>query len=84
MAPTSRPPSDALARLRAVTPSAQTFSGGVARWDGLETSDELVARADRALYEAKNAGRDCVISAPDEPRYCHLAGNERGTEPRTT
>ena len=46
-----------------------TFSGGVARWDGTETSDELVARADRALYEAKNAGRDCVIDAPEEPRY---------------
>lgn len=61
--------SEALARLRSVTPSGQTFSGGVARWDGMETSDELVARADRALYGAKNAGRDCVISAPDEPRY---------------
>ena len=60
---------DALARLRAVTPTGQTFSGGVARWDGTETSDELVARADRALYEAKNAGRDCVIRALDVPRY---------------
>jgi diguanylate cyclase len=61
--------SEALARLRSVTPSSQTFSGGVARWDGMETSEELVARADRALYGAKNAGRDCVISATDEPRY---------------
>ena len=61
--------SEALARLRSVTPSGQTFSGGLARWDGMETSDELVARADRALYEAKNAGRDCVVSAQEEPRY---------------
>ena len=60
---------EALARLRTVTPAGQTFSGGVARWDGTETSDELVARADRALYEAKSAGRDCVITAPEEPRY---------------
>jgi diguanylate cyclase (GGDEF)-like protein len=60
---------EALARLRTVTPAGQTFSGGVARWNGTETSDELVARADRALYKAKSAGRDCVISAPEEPRY---------------
>ena len=53
-------------------PSGQTFSGGVARWDGLETSDELVARADRALYEAKHAGRDCVMRAPDAPRLSRL------------
>jgi diguanylate cyclase (GGDEF)-like protein len=60
---------ETLARLRSVTPAGQTFSGGVARWDGLETSDELVARADRALYDAKRAGRDCVISAQEQPRY---------------
>jgi diguanylate cyclase (GGDEF)-like protein len=65
--------SEALARLRSVTPSGQTFSGGVACWDGMETSDELVARADRALYEAKNAGRDCVISAQQQPRYARRA-----------
>ena len=41
--------------------------------DGTETSDELVARADRALYEAKSAGRDCVIIAPEEPRYARSA-----------
>ena len=60
---------EALARLRSVTPAGQTFSGGVARWDGTETSDELVARADRALYEAKNAGRDCVMRAPEEAAH---------------
>jgi diguanylate cyclase len=61
---------DALARLRMVTPTGQTFSGGVARWNGVETSDELVARADRALYEAKNAGRDCVVNASLDPSLC--------------
>jgi diguanylate cyclase (GGDEF)-like protein len=54
---------EVLSRLRAVTPGGQTFSGGVAAWDGDETSDELVARADSALYAAKAAGRDRVLTA---------------------
>lgn len=49
-----------LGRLREVTPLGQTFSAGLARWDGVETSEELIARADRALYRAKGAGRDRV------------------------
>jgi diguanylate cyclase (GGDEF)-like protein len=52
---------EVLERLRAVTPRSQTFSAGVARWDRREISDELVARADRALYAAKAAGRDRVM-----------------------
>jgi diguanylate cyclase (GGDEF)-like protein len=44
-------------RLRPVTPEGQTFSAGIAKWDALETSDELVARADRLLYRAKRHGR---------------------------
>jgi PleD family two-component response regulator len=32
-------------------------------WDGVETEHELLGRADRALYEAKAAGRDCAIVA---------------------
>lgn len=50
-------------RLRAATPAGQTCSAGVALWDGSEAADELVIRADRALYEAKTAGRDRAISA---------------------
>ena len=46
-----------LARLRAATPLGQCFSAGLAVWDGVETSDELIGRADRALYAAKAAGR---------------------------
>jgi diguanylate cyclase (GGDEF)-like protein len=53
-----------LERLRAATPAGQTFSAGLATWDGAETSDELIARADRALYAAKNAGRDRTMVAP--------------------
>ncbi|MEA2290545.1 MAG: hypothetical protein QOD55_2542 [Solirubrobacteraceae bacterium] len=45
-------------RVRAATPGAQTCSAGVAGWDGAETGEELIARADAALYAAKAAGRD--------------------------
>jgi diguanylate cyclase (GGDEF)-like protein len=45
-------------RLRAATPLAQTFSAGVANWNGSESSGQLVERADKALYAAKRAGRD--------------------------
>ena len=55
---------EVLQRLRAATPAQQTFSAGLACWDGQEISDELVARADRALYAAKAAGRDRVVAAP--------------------
>jgi len=54
---------EVLNRLRDVTPLGQTFSGGVATWDGDETSDALVARADVALYAAKTAGRDRLVTA---------------------
>jgi diguanylate cyclase (GGDEF)-like protein len=58
---------EVLERLRAVTPQSQTFSVGLAGWDGQEVSDELVARADRALYAAKAAGRDRVIVDNRQP-----------------
>jgi diguanylate cyclase (GGDEF)-like protein len=44
--------------LREVRPDAQTCSVGVALWNGTETADQLVDRADKALYEAKRLGRD--------------------------
>jgi diguanylate cyclase (GGDEF)-like protein/PAS domain S-box-containing protein len=50
-------------RLRAATPYAQTCSAGVAEWDGDETADELIARADAALYEAKGKGRNRAVFA---------------------
>ena len=52
-----------LERLRDATPGGQTCSGGIARWDGHESGEQLLARADRALYAAKAAGRDRVLSA---------------------
>jgi diguanylate cyclase (GGDEF)-like protein len=53
-----------LDRLREVTPLGQTFSAGIACWDGTETSDELIVRADNALYAAKGAGRNRILLAP--------------------
>jgi diguanylate cyclase (GGDEF)-like protein len=52
--------------LRAVTPLGQTFSAGVAEWDGQESPERLVGRADVGLYEAKRTGRDRVIVTPSQ------------------
>ena len=50
-------------RLLAVVPFDQTASAGIAVWDGSESADELLARADAALYEAKHAGRARALFA---------------------
>ena len=52
-------------RLRAAVPAAVRCSVGVAVWDGRESAPEFLARADRALYEAKDRGRDRVVIVPD-------------------
>lgn len=52
-----------VARMRALLPEGQTCSVGVAAWDGAETAEALLARADGAMYEAKAAGRDRIESA---------------------
>jgi diguanylate cyclase (GGDEF)-like protein len=52
-------------RLRDVMPRERTCSAGVARWDGDESPDELLARADVALFCAKRNGRDQAITATD-------------------
>jgi diguanylate cyclase (GGDEF)-like protein/PAS domain S-box-containing protein len=50
-------------RLRAATPDGQTCSAGLAVWRPGENVDDLVARADTALYRAKEAGRDRLVAA---------------------
>jgi diguanylate cyclase (GGDEF)-like protein len=83
-------------RLRPVTPGEQTFSAGVATWDGLESGGELVGRAEYALVRAKVAtnrtelanGTDGV--AQERPRQVRGAeaaktmGNTAGQASGTT
>jgi diguanylate cyclase (GGDEF)-like protein len=54
-------------RLRASMPAGQTCSAGIAQWDGEEDAAALVARADAALYAAKQAGRDRALGAAQLP-----------------
>ena len=57
-------------RLQAVTPLGQSFSAGVALWDGQELSAELIHRADAAMYRAKTGGRArTTVDAGDRPRW---------------
>ena len=44
---------------------AVTFSAGVAMWRDGEPQASLVERADRAMYEAKAAGKNRVVAARD-------------------
>ncbi|MFG1995022.1 diguanylate cyclase domain-containing protein [Actinoplanes sp. NPDC048988] len=52
-----------LDRVRAATPGAETCSIGYATWDRRETVEQLLSRADDALYQAKEGGRDAVREA---------------------
>lgn len=52
-----------LDRLRLSVPDGETCSIGFADWDGQESIDELLGRADAALYRAKHAGRNRIARA---------------------
>jgi ribonuclease P protein subunit RPR2 len=60
------------ARLQRRGRSLPTLSGGVAHSVGAELKEELLARADAALYAAKDAGGDRILAsgvlAPTRPR----------------
>ncbi len=66
-------------RLRAATPSGSTCSIGLVKWDGRESREELVERADRALYVAKRNGRD--RSHVSLPRRAPLVLHEADAPP---
>ena len=53
-------------RLRPLMPDRQTFSAGVATWEGHENATELLQRADRALLLAKKGGRNRTMIAGRE------------------
>ena len=52
-----------LDELRLCMPDGSTCSIGVAIWDGHESGEALVSRADQALYDAKRSGRDRITVA---------------------
>jgi diguanylate cyclase (GGDEF)-like protein/PAS domain S-box-containing protein len=64
---TPRQAVEAIERLRTVTPGRERCSAGIATWDGREDADALIARADAALYEAKEGGRDRIVTDEGTP-----------------
>jgi diguanylate cyclase (GGDEF)-like protein len=63
-----------LERVRGATPLGATVSVGVVQWDGRETPEQLIGRADTALYHAKHQGRDRVVVAEAQDQ---VAGGDR-------
>jgi len=55
-------------RLRTFVPEKQTFSAGVAKWNGTDAPEELLRGADAALLQAKKAGRNRTIVWGNEPQ----------------
>lgn len=52
-----------LQRLQAITPEGQSFSAGVTGLTADDDAEQVVAAADAAMYQAKAAGRNRVVSS---------------------
>jgi predicted signal transduction protein with EAL and GGDEF domain len=66
-------------------PFGITCSSGVAEWESGDTIDRILRRADMAMYEAKNKGRDHVVAADSfavTGRHEKWRGTARTTSPR--
>jgi hypothetical protein len=61
----------------------QTVSIGVATWDGRQSAATLQRRADDAMYDAKQRGRNRVESAPEPRAKRAAASGSRATGART-
>jgi len=42
-----------------------TASFGIAQHEIHDSSDKTISRADKALYQAKEAGRNCIVVSPN-------------------
>ena len=70
------------ARLQRRGRDLPTLSGGVAHSAGVETKQELLARADAALYQAKDAGGDKILAAGIvAPRKQRASAGQRTAAP---
>ncbi len=67
-----------LERIRSGTPSPCSCSAGVAHWNGAETAEALLVRADSALYAAKRSGHTHAVADGPADAVARL-----GLEPRT-
>ena len=56
-------------RMRSESAALHGFSAGIARWDGVESADLLMARADAALHNSKRAGKGklTVVAGSHQP-----------------
>ena len=67
-----------LARVRSATPQGETCSAGLAAFNGSEGPEQLIGRADAALYQAKAEGRNrTVIAEADRPDLTRLGEEEK-------
>ncbi|KAA1419235.1 bifunctional diguanylate cyclase/phosphodiesterase [Nocardioides humilatus] len=65
-----------LDRMRRAVSHGQACSIGFAAWDGVESASSMVARADRALYQAKRGGGDRIVFDNGDEGVALTAGDD--------